>query len=116
MDDLPVRPPHRGRGHGHIATALRADGRAAISRDDAALAIAEGLAADHLVRQIVTAVEGDRPVRDALAAISRARCRRPRQPPTGNLGAARRAQSDNPPTTPDMIASDASPLDADVEW
>ena len=33
--------------------------------------------------------------------------------PTPPLGAA---QADNPPDAPDMIAPDASPLDADVEW
>jgi nucleoside-diphosphate-sugar epimerase len=87
-----------------------------ISRDDAALAIAEALPREHLARQVVNVIDGDRRVPDALDAVSP----RPLPPPppayTGRAAPLGAAQADNPPDDPEMIAPDAQPLDADVEW
>jgi nucleoside-diphosphate-sugar epimerase len=103
-------------GSGRIATTVRRDTRLTLSRDDAALAVVDALERAHLARQVVNVIDGDRAVADALDAIPP----RPLPPaaaaptgPTASLGAA---QSDNPPDAPDMIESDAAPLDADVEW
>jgi nucleoside-diphosphate-sugar epimerase len=102
-------------GTGRIDTALH-PGRLTVSRDDAALAVVETLAREHLARQVVNVIDGDRTVANALDAI----VPRPLPPPeaitTGRgvpLGAA---QADNPPDEPAMIAPDAPPLDADVDW
>jgi hypothetical protein len=40
----------------------------------------------------------------------------PQAAPTGARAPLGAAQADNPPDDPEMIASDAAPLDADVEW
>jgi nucleoside-diphosphate-sugar epimerase len=104
-------------GTGHVDTRLRdGRGRVELSRDDAALAIAEALVRRHLARRVVHLVEGDRTVAGVLDAIE------PRPlPPPQRRPAARRTpfadvQADNPPDAADMIAPDAAPLDADVEW
>jgi nucleoside-diphosphate-sugar epimerase len=98
-------------GTGRIATALHA-GRLTVSRDDAALAIAETLEREHLARQVVNVIAGERQVGSALDAIMPRPLPVSEAVPTG-LGAA---QADNPPDARDMIAPDAPPLDADVDW
>jgi hypothetical protein len=102
-------------GTGRIATALHA-GRLTVSRDDAALAIADTLERDHLARQVVNVVAGDRPVADALDAIPPRPLPAPEAVPTGRSAPLGAAQADNPPDARNMIASDAPPLDADVDW
>jgi uncharacterized protein YbjT (DUF2867 family) len=103
-------------GTGRIATAPQAGARPTISRDDAALALGEALEPEHLARQVITVVDGDRAVRDALAAIVPRPLPPPEEYPTGAAVPLGVAQADNPPDAPDMIARDAPPLDADVEW
>ena len=102
-------------GTGRIATALH-PGRLTVSRDDAALAVAETLARGHLARQVVNVIDGEEAVASALDAISP----RPLPPiapaPTGRAASLGAAQTDNPPDDPDMIAPGAPPLDADVDW
>jgi len=102
-------------GTGRIATVLHA-GRLTISRDDAALTVADTLERAHLAGQAFNVIDGDRSVADVLDAIA------PR--PLPPAGAARtgaevslgEAQADNPPDAADMIEADAPPLDADVDW
>jgi nucleoside-diphosphate-sugar epimerase len=102
-------------GTGHIDTALR-PGRLTVSRDDAALAVVETLAREHLARQVVNVVDGDRTVANALDAIVPLPLPPPEAITTGRAVPLGAAQADNPPDEPGMIAPDAPPLDADVEW
>ena len=103
-------------GDGRIDTAVRRGAPVTTTRDDAALAIVEALSRPHLARQAVNVVDGERQVADALDAVEPLPLP-PRQPaPTGASAPLGEAQADNPPDDPDMIESDASPLDADVEW
>ena len=103
-------------GSGHVATHLRAGMPIELARDDAALAVVEALARPHLARGVVHLVDGELAVASALDAIEPLPL-----PPTPD-GATRAAvsladaQADNPPDAADMIAADAAPLDADVEW
>jgi uncharacterized protein YbjT (DUF2867 family) len=103
-------------GTGRIATAPGSNSRLSVSRDDAALTMAEALAADNLSRLVVHVVDGDRAVRDALAGIEPGPLPPPERPPTGRAASLGHLQSDNPPDALDMIAPDAAPLDADVDW
>jgi nucleoside-diphosphate-sugar epimerase len=103
-------------GSGRIDVAPRRGAPLTLNRDDAALAVAESLPRRHLERRVVNVVDGDRTVADALDAVEPLPL-----PPAAHAPAARaaplgEAQSDNPPDEPDMIAPDAAPLDADVEW
>jgi nucleoside-diphosphate-sugar epimerase len=102
-------------GDGRIDTVVRA-GSVTTSRDDAALAIVEALVRDHLARRVVNVVDGERSVADALDAVEPAPLPPPQPPPTGAATPLGAAQADNPPDDPAMIAADAAPLDADVEW
>ena len=102
-------------GTGRIATALH-PGRLTVSRDDAALAVVDTLERGHLARQVVNVVQGDRPVANALDAIPPPPLPPPEPAPTGRRAPLGAAQADNPPDAPDMIAPDAPPLDADVDW
>jgi nucleoside-diphosphate-sugar epimerase len=86
------------------------------SRDDAALAIAETLRREHLRRQVVNVIDGDRAVADALDTVPPLPLPSPPAAPTGARAPLGAAQADNPPDDSDMIAPDAAPLDADVEW
>src|SRR3954468_7876818 len=98
------------RGTGRIDTTLEPGMPVTTPRDDAALAVAEALTRRELVRQVVHVVAGDRHVGDALDAIP------PRGlPPTHPSGLAP-GQPANPPSNPDMLLPDASPLDADVDY
>jgi nucleoside-diphosphate-sugar epimerase len=103
-------------GTGHVETQIRAATRLVLSRDDAALAVVDALERPHLARRVVHLVDGDRAVAAALDAIE------PQPLPPSPAGAANtaaalgEAQADNPPDAADMIASDAAPMDADVEW
>jgi nucleoside-diphosphate-sugar epimerase len=103
-------------GTGRIDTMVRSGARVTTSRDDAALAIAEALTRGHLARQVVNVVDGDRHVGDALDAVAPRPLPPPQELPTGASSSLGAAQADNPPDDPDMIAADALPLDADVEW
>ncbi len=99
-------------GTGRIATAIVAGAPLTLSRDDAAIAVADALERPHLAGLAIPVIDGDRAVADALDAIP------PRPLPAlapvpGSLGAA---QADNPPDAPDMILPGAPPLDADVSW
>ena len=97
-------------GTGRISTTVPPATPVTLSRDDAALTVVEALARTHLARQVVHVIDGDRHVADALDAIEP----RPLPPvqPAG-LGAG---QAENPPDDLEMLARDASPLDADVEY
>ena len=103
-------------GSGRVTTSIVRGQRLELSRDDAALVVVEALARDQLAHLAVPVIGGDRAVGDALDAIE------PEPLPAGAPPGARRdaslgdAQSDNPPDDPDMIAPDALPLDADVDW
>jgi nucleoside-diphosphate-sugar epimerase len=103
-------------GTGHIDTVVRAGAPVTTSRDDAALAMADALGRSHLAGLAINVIDGDRRVVDALDAVEP----RPLPPPepaaTGVGASLGNAQSDNPPDDPEMIASDAAPLDADVDW
>jgi nucleoside-diphosphate-sugar epimerase len=103
-------------GDGRIDTVVRPGAPVTTSRDDAALAIAEALTRGHLARQVLNVVDGDRPGAAAHDAVEPLPLPPPQSPPTGARVPLGVAQSDNPPDDPDMIAPDAPPLDADVEW
>jgi hypothetical protein len=103
-------------GTARIRTTVSRDTRLALSRDDAALTIVEAVSRSHLARQAIVVLDGDRQVADALDAIPPRPLPPPDTPPTGTVASLGAAQSDNPPDASDMIAPDAVPLDADVEW
>jgi nucleoside-diphosphate-sugar epimerase len=103
-------------GSGRVDTVLRPGVSVTTSRDDAALAIAEALVRPHLARQVVTVVDGERRVADALDAVEPLPLPPSESIPTGARVPLGAAQSDNPPDDPEMIEPDAPPLDADVEW
>jgi nucleoside-diphosphate-sugar epimerase len=103
-------------GSGRIATAIRPDTRLTLSRDDAALTVADALERRHLARQVVNIVDGDRAIADALDAIPPLPLPPPEVASTGPVVSFAAAQADNPPDAPDMIEPDAAALDADVEW
>jgi nucleoside-diphosphate-sugar epimerase len=103
-------------GTGRIDVTLRPGMPVTISRDDAALAIAEALPRGHLVRQVVNVVDGERAVPNALDTVPPRPLPPPPEPHTGPDASLGSAQSDNPRDDPDMIAADAAPLDADVDW
>jgi uncharacterized protein YbjT (DUF2867 family) len=99
-------------GTGRIATHVASGDPITLNRDDAALTVVEALEREHLVREVIPVIDGDRAVTGALDEIEPHE--RPAIPQAaGTLGAA---QSDNPPDAADMIAPDAPPLDADVDW
>ena len=103
-------------GTGRIDTVLRPGAPVTSNRDDAALAIVDALTRSHLAHQVVNVVDGERRVADALDAIEPLPLPPPGAMPTGPTSPLGAAQADNPPDDPDMIAPDAAPLDADVEW
>jgi nucleoside-diphosphate-sugar epimerase len=103
-------------GNGRIETTVRPGAALTTSRDDAALAVVEALVRSHLARRVVNVVDGDRRVADALDAVEPLPLPPPQAPPTGARAPLGVAQADNPPDDPEMIAADAPPLDADVEW
>jgi uncharacterized protein YbjT (DUF2867 family) len=103
-------------GDGRIATQIDDGMELAITRDDAALVVADALPRRHLAHQAVHVVEGDLKVDFALDAIWPRPLPPPTPPPVRRAVPLWVAQSDNPPDDPDMIAPDAPPLDADVEW
>jgi uncharacterized protein YbjT (DUF2867 family) len=103
-------------GTGRIATEIAPGARLTVSRDDAALAVADALERDHLARRAVAIVAGDRRVAEALDAIEPRPLPAPGPPRTGTAVPLGAAQADNPPDARDMIEPDATPLDADVEW
>ena len=103
-------------GTGRIDTAIADASPLTLSRDDAALAVADALVRSHLARRAVPIVDGDRHVADALDAVTPRPLPRPEPTPTGRSVPLGAAQSDNPPDAADMIEHDAAPLDADVEW
>jgi nucleoside-diphosphate-sugar epimerase len=102
-------------GSGRIATALH-PGRLTVSRDDAALAVADALVRDHLERLVVNVIAGDRPVAEALDAIVPRPLPPVASPATERAAPLGAAQADNPPDERAMIEADAPPLDADVDW
>ena len=103
-------------GDGRIATALHDGAKLTLSRDDAALVVAEALDRGHLAHQAVHVIDGDREVASALDAIPPRPLPPPGTPASGRAVPLGAAQADNPPDAADMIASDAAPLDSDVEW
>lgn len=97
-------------GSGGISTAVPPGTPVFLNRDDAALAVVEALGREHLSRQVIDVIDGDRRVGDALDAVE------PRPlPPIQNSGLGA-AQTENAPVAPDMLRPDASPLDADVDF
>jgi uncharacterized protein YbjT (DUF2867 family) len=56
-------------GTGRIATALPPGTPVTLRRDDGALAVVETLSREHLARQVVHVIDGDRHVGDALDAV-----------------------------------------------
>jgi len=103
-------------GTGRITTAIAPGQPLELNRDDAALVVAETLVRGHLARQAVAVIDGDRAVGDALDAIPPRPLPPPAQAPSSASAPLGEAQADNPPDDPEMIAPDAAPLDADVEW
>jgi nucleoside-diphosphate-sugar epimerase len=103
-------------GSGHVDTDIRRPGPLALTRDDAALAIVEALGRGHLARQVVHLVDGDRAVAAALDAVPPLPLPPPLETATYVAATLGEMQSDNPPDAADMIAPDASALDADVDW
>ena len=97
-------------GSGRISTSVPAGTPVTLNRDDAALAVVEALSHEHLAHQVVHVIDGDRRVTDALDAVE------PRALPEIRASGLGAAQSDNPPADPEMLRSDASPLDADVDY
>lgn len=103
-------------GTGRIATRVEDGDPVTLNRDDAALTVVEAIERDHLVREVVPVIDGDRVVAGALDEIEPHELPPAPQPRTGRAASLGEAQSDNPPDAADMIASDAPVLDADVEW
>jgi nucleoside-diphosphate-sugar epimerase len=103
-------------GNGRIEIDVAAGAPLTLSRDDAALAVVDALERPHLARRAVPIIDGDRHVADALDAVEPRPLPAPPRPRTDAGAPLGVAQSDNPPDEPDMIAPDAPPLDADVEW
>ena len=103
-------------GNGRIDVAPGPETPLTLTRDDAALVIAEALPRTHLTRQVVNVVDGELAVAFALDAVPPLPLPPPPPPGTGPEAPLGAAQSDNPPDDPEMIAADAAPLDADVEW
>ena len=103
-------------GDGRIATTIAPGQPLTLSRDDAAIVVAETLRRSHLAHQAVPVIDGDRVIGEALDAVPPRPLPAPERPPTGAAVSLGAAQADNPPDAADMIASDAAPLDADVEW
>jgi nucleoside-diphosphate-sugar epimerase len=103
-------------GTGRIATTIAPGAPLTLSRDDAALAVADALPRGHLARQAIPIIDGERSVADALDSIAPRPLPAPPPARTGPMAPLGAAQSDNPPDAPNMIEPDAAPLDADVEW
>jgi uncharacterized protein YbjT (DUF2867 family) len=104
-------------GVGRIETALRPGVPIELSRDDAALAIADTLERPALARLVVPVVGGgDHAVASALDAVEPHALPAPAQPRSGSASSLGAAQSDNPPDAADMIAADALPLDSDTDF
>jgi uncharacterized protein YbjT (DUF2867 family) len=103
-------------GTGRIAAQVAPGVALTLNRDDAALAVVDALERAHLARLAIPVIDGDRAVADALDGIVPRPLPPPEGAPTGPVSSLGAAQSDNPPDAPDMIAPDAAPLDADVEW
>src|SRR5215203_4501364 len=104
------------RGTGRIATTVASGAPLTLSRDDAAITVAEAVQRAHLARRAVNVVDGDRAVASALDAVQPRPLPAPGAARTGREASLGAAQSDNPPDAPDMIVADAAPLDADVDW
>jgi nucleoside-diphosphate-sugar epimerase len=105
-----------GAGNGHISTHPRGGVPLTVTRDDAALAVVEALDRPHLARRAIVIAQGDRRVIDALDAIAPRPAPPPQQTAGGDAVSLGDAQSDNPPDAADMLAPDATPFDADVDW
>jgi uncharacterized protein YbjT (DUF2867 family) len=103
-------------GTGRIEIEIARGTPLTLSRDDAALAVAEALVRSQLARRAVPIVDGDRHVADALDAVTPRPLPRSQPAPTDTGAALGAAQADNPPDAPDMIEPDAGAFDADVDW
>ncbi len=98
-------------GTGRISTSLPPGTSVTLRRDDGALAVVEALLREHLARQVVHVIDGDRHVADALDAIEP-----PPLPPSVRATGLAAGQADHPAGDPDMLEPDASPLDTDVDY
>ena len=103
-------------GRGRIEVRPRDGARLTLNRDDAALAIAAALERPHLAGRAVPVIDGDRHVADALDTVEPRPLPAPERVRTDSGAPLGAAQADNPPDEPEMIAPDAPPLDADVDW
>jgi nucleoside-diphosphate-sugar epimerase len=97
-------------GTGRISTTLPSGAPVTLSRDDAALTVAEALDSPQLNRRVVHVIDGDRHVAEALGAVEPEPL-----PPSHNTGLGA-GQTENPPPARDMLYSDALPLDTDVDY
>jgi nucleoside-diphosphate-sugar epimerase len=97
-------------GNGRITTTVPPRTPVTLSRQDAALAIVEALDLPHLAGRVVHVVDGDRRIAEALDAVEPGPL-----PPVRNSGLGA-GQGQDPPTDPEMLLPDASPLDAAVEY
>jgi len=97
-------------GTGRISTELPPGTPVTLSRDDAALTVVEALERDALARRVVHVIDGERRVAEALDSIE------PGPLPPSHYAGLATGQVGNPPSNPEMLAQDASPLDADVDY
>jgi nucleoside-diphosphate-sugar epimerase len=97
-------------GSGGISTSVPLGTPLTLNRDDAALAVVEALTRDHLGRQVVHVIDGDRGVGEVLDAVE------PLPLPATRATGLGAGQPTNPPISRDMLRPDASPLDADVDY
>ena len=97
-------------GSGTISASVSPGTPVTLNRDDAALVAVEALAREHLGRQVVHVIDGDRGVGAVLDAVE------PLPLPAVRAHGLGAGQPDDPPTDRDMLRPDASPLDADVDY
>jgi nucleoside-diphosphate-sugar epimerase len=95
---------------GRIGTAVDAGDPIAVGREDAAETIVEALRRPNLTRRVVEVIAGERHIADALDAVEPAPLPHLRN---HGLGAA---QALNPSIDPEMLFSDAEPLDTTVDY
>jgi nucleoside-diphosphate-sugar epimerase len=103
-------------GTGQVSIAPDRGRPVVLSRDDAALAAVAALERRHLAGHVLHLVDGERAVEDALDDVPPLPLPSPEAAAPGLRATLGELQADNPPDAADMLALDATPMDADVEW